>query len=194
MEDNVQEQAEIQQPGHNPQAGSLIQSCFEWLEALIAAIVIVVVLLTFFFRTVNVSGPSMENTLQDQDRVLLTSWGYTPEPGDIVVITRAAHLEEPLVKRVIAVEGQTLHIDYDTGNVYVDGVLLNEPYIKNATTTPGDWEIPSVIPEGYVFVMGDNRQISKDSRYEEVGLIDERNILGKVQFIFYPFDRIGGLY
>jgi signal peptidase I len=168
------------------------QSCFEWTEALVTSLIIVVVIFTFFFRIVNVSGISMMDTIHDKDKVLLSGLFYEPEPGDVVVITRAAKMEKPLIKRVIAVGGQTLKIDYRTGAVYVDGNLLEEPYIKNPTVTRGDYEVPEVIPEGYVFVMGDNRQNSKDSRYAEVGLIDKRNILGKVQCIIFPFDRIGG--
>jgi signal peptidase I len=167
------------------------RSCFEWVEALITAAIIVVLIFTFLFRTIAVTGFSMQDTLQDKDRVIVTSLFYTPKPGDVVVITRAAHVEEPLVKRVIAVGGQTLKIDFSTGEVYVDGILQDEPYIKNKTTRPGDWNFPEVIPEGYVFVMGDNRQISKDSRNQDIGLIDERDIIGKVQCIFYPFNRIG---
>ena len=110
-----------------------------------------------------------------------------------MVISRAQHFEEPIIKRVIATEGQTLKIDFNTGDVYVDGVLLDEPYIKTPTTDNEGGEIPEVIPEGYVFVMGDNRGNSLDSRSEQIGLIDKRNIIGKAQYIVFPFDRIGGI-
>lgn len=186
------EQVDISNAGKKP--SGFTKFCFEWAEAIVTAIVIVIVLFTFVFRIVNVRGESMMDTIHDRDKVVLTNLFYTPEPGDIVVITRSAQMDEPIIKRVIAVGGQTLQIDFDTGEVYVDGVLLDEPYIRTPTTTQGDMEIPEVIPEGYVFVMGDNRSDSIDSRFERIGLIDERNILGKAQFIIFPFDRIGGLY
>lgn len=175
---------------------SVTMNCFEWAEALITSIIVVVIIFTFFFRIVNVSGHSMMNTIHDNDKVILSSLFYKPQPGDIVVITRAAHMEEPIIKRVIAVGGQSLKIDTNTGEVFVDGVLLDEPYIYNGipTTQQIEIDIPSVIPEGFVFVMGDNRANSTDSRFQKVGLVDERNILGKAQCIVFPFDRIGGLY
>lgn len=167
-------------------------SCFEWVEALVTSLIAVVLIFTFLFRIVSVKGNSMYPTLHDEDRVIITNLFYEPNPGDIVVITHAGDFEEPLIKRVIAVGGQTLKIDFDKGDVYVDGVLLNEPYINNRTTKFGDAKIPEVIPEGYVFVMGDNRGDSLDSRYIRVGLIDERYILGKAQLILFPFNRLGG--
>ena len=118
---------------------------------------------------------------------------YTPKTGDVVVISHGEIYQEPIVKRVIATEGQTLDINFQTGTVTVDGKVLDEPYIKNLTTRQGDGVIPSVIPKGYIFVMGDNRNRSLDSRSREVGLIDKNNVLGKVQCIIYPFSRIGGV-
>lgn len=167
-------------------------SCFEWAEALVSSIVIVIAIFTFLFRVVAVSGPSMETTLMSEDRIVLTNLFYTPKTGDIVVMSHGAVFQEPLVKRVIAVEGQTIDIK-STGEVYVDGMLLDEPYIRGVKTFPGVQTYPLVVPEGYVFVMGDNRTVSLDSRSREVGLIDERNIIGKAQCIIYPFNRIGGL-
>lgn len=169
-------------------------SFFEWVEAIVTAIIVVVVIFTFCFRIVTVSGPSMENTVQDGDKVLITDLGYEPQDGDIVVISHATDFSEPLIKRVIATEGQTLKIDFTSGDVYVDGKLLDEKYIKNSTVNNEGGLIPTVIPEGYVFVMGDNRQNSKDSRSPQIGLIDERTIIGKAQCVVFPFDRIGGLY
>ena len=165
---------------------------FEWVEAILPAIIVVVLLCSFGFRIVTVHQHSMQDTLQEEDRIIITNFGYHPQNGDVVVISRSQSQESNLVKRVIATEGQSLRINYNTGEVYVDGVLLDESsYIKTPTTRPGDWEIPSVIPEGYVFVMGDNRQVSIDSRNQEVGLIDVRNIMGKAQFILFPFNHMG---
>ena len=175
-------------------AGSgFTRSCYEWAEALVTAIVVVVIIFTFIFRVVNVSGHSMMKTIHDNDKVILTNMFYSPEPGDIVVITHNNEMNEPIIKRVIAVGGQTLKIDFDTGEVYVDGVLQHEDYIASPTTNPGDMEIPEVIPKGYVFVMGDNRNDSTDSRYKKVGLVDVNNILGKAQMVIFPFNRIKGL-
>lgn len=168
-------------------------SFFEWIEALITAVVVVVIVFTFVCRVVSVSGPSMENTIHDGDKVLITDWAYKPQNGDIVVVTHAANFAEPLIKRVIATEGQSLNINFNTGDVVVDGKLLDEKYIKNETINSEGGVIPSVIPHGYVFVMGDNRQNSKDSRSPQIGLIDNRTILGKAQYVIFPFDRIGGL-
>lgn len=170
-----------------------IKSCFEWVEAVVTSVVIVVLLFTFLFRVVNVDGHSMADTIHDEDKVLLTSLFYEPQNGDVVVISRAQNFEDPIIKRVIATEGQSLRIDFNTGDVYVNDTLLDEPYITSPTTDNEGGEIPEVVPEGYVFVMGDNRGNSLDSRSEQIGLIDKRNIIGKAQFVVFPFDRIGGI-
>ena len=168
------------------------RSCFEWAEALVSSIVIVIAIFTFLFRVVAVDGTSMETTLLDEDRIVLTNLFYSPQPGDIVVMSHGEVFDAPLVKRVIAVEGQTVDITNE-GEVYVDGEKLEESYIHGAKTFKGEQTYPLEVPEGYVFVMGDHRAVSLDSRYKDVGLIDERNIIGKAQCIIYPFNRIGGL-
>lgn len=176
-----------------PPHSNFTKGCFEWVESIVTAIVVVVVVLTFIFRVVNVSGMSMMNTLHDEDKLIITNLFYEPHNGDIVVISHGEEFKEPIIKRIIATQGQTLDIDFDTGTVTVDGKILSEPYIKDPTTKQGDASIPSVIPEGYVFVMGDNRNNSLDSRFKLVGLIDKKNILGKAEFIIFPFSRFGGI-
>lgn len=181
LQENQQDTAET--------ASSLTQGCYEWMDSLILAITVVMLLLTFVFRLVVVDGQSMMDTLFDQDKVFVTNLFYTPECGDVVVISHGQNLNKPIIKRVIATEGQTLSIDFNTGDVVVDGAVLDEPYIKDLTVKQGDAEIPEVIPEGMVFVMGDNRNHSTDSRFTAVGLIAEEDIIGEAQYIVYPFDR-----
>ncbi|MDP4121254.1 MAG: signal peptidase I [Bacillota bacterium] len=174
--------------------GFISRNVFEWVHAVITSVIIVIILLTFVFRMVNVDGRSMMDTLQTNDKVVVTNLFYYPHDGDIIVISHGANYTKPLIKRVIAVEGQTLNIDFKTGTVIVDGVKLYEPYIKAPTTTQGDLPVCSVVPKGKVFVMGDNRPESMDSRYSEVGLINISDIIGKAQYIVYPFDRFRNIY
>ena len=175
--------------------GGGLQSSFEWLQAIISAVVIVVLLLTFVFRLVDVDGESMLNTLFNHDKVFVTSLLYEPHDGDIVVISHGQEYNKPIIKRVIATEGQTIRIDYDKGNVIVDGVIIDEPYIREAMLYKEvfDNPIPDVVPEGMVFVMGDNRNNSLDSRSQRVGLINKDDIIGKAQAVIFPFDRFKSL-
>lgn len=168
---------------------------FEWGNALFTALVVVVLLLTFVFRQVTVNGQSMTDTLQSGDRLIVTNFMYEPQNGDIVVISHGNNYSEPIIKRVIATEGQSLSINYDTGEVVVDGVLLDEDYIKGITKQiRNPLDIPSVIPEGYIFVMGDNREGSLDSRSTDIGLIPVENVIGKAEFRIYPFSTFGSIY
>lgn len=166
---------------------------YEWFSSLVFAVVLVVVVLTFFLRLVDVSGTSMLQTLQNHDKVIVTNFMYTPAQGDIVVISHGAHYSDPLIKRVIATEGQTLDIDFEKETVTVDGVTLTEDYIQGHTKE-SDGEIPAVIPEGKVFVMGDNRTVSMDSRSSTIGLIDVDDIIGKAQVVVFPLQDIKYLY
>ncbi len=174
---------EVQKIKLNTSAVSL--SLFDWVNSIIVAVVAVVILLTFCFRLINVDGTSMEPTLINKDKVIVTELFYTPDNGDVVVISHGEEYDKPLVKRVIATEGQTLNIDFDNNKIYVDGELVDEPYIQG-DTVKGNADIPEVIPEGKVFVLGDNRPISLDSRYHEVGLIDVDTIIGKAQVVIIP--------
>lgn len=178
------------------QTFSLKREVFEWLETIAFSLVAVVLIFTFVFRIVGVDGDSMMNTLQDKDRLIITHLFYQPKRGDIVIITQPNSVNKPLVKRIVALEGQTVDIDTDRGLVYVDGEVIDEPYILEPTTymPPSSVGFPYTVPEGKVFVMGDNRNNSLDSRSTGVGPIDERYILGKAVFRIYPFDSIGGLY
>ncbi len=149
--------------------------------------VAVILVFTFLFRVVTVTGKSMLPNFVEGEKVVVTSLGHRLEQGTVVVVTNV--LEEPIIKRVIATEGQTVDIDYETGVVYVDGEPLDETQfgIENGITThPYDgYEaivFPQTVPEGCVFVLGDNRNVSRDSRYTEVGMIDTRHIIGKPCF------------
>ena len=175
-----------------------VAHCYEWLEALISSLIVVVLLFTLLFRIVNVSGPSMLPTLQSNDRVLLTSYFYQPKQGDVVVITHTAKLQEPIIKRVIATEGQTVDFDYNAGTVLVDGQVVDETQFGLENGITGEpfssfqlLEFPQTVPEGCVFVLGDNRAVSEDSRYQDVGMIDKRNILGKAVLHLFPFQDFG---
>ena len=171
------------------------------LVYLLAGILLALLLL---FRIVIVSGPSMNNTLIDGDYLLLLSSVFYQDPkyGDIIVASKDQFKNgEPIVKRVIATEGQTVDIDFSAGVVYVDGQALDEDYILTPTNMKEGMSFPLTVDEGCLFVMGDNRNISKDSRNPEIGLVDTREVLGKVIFLILPgtnggevkadYDRIG---
>lgn len=157
---------------------------FEVFEAIIAALVVITILFTFFFRVFDVDGPSMKPTLQHNDKVIVSTVGYEPERGDIVVISETADLNEPIVKRVIAVGGDTVDINFTTGVVTVNG--QEEDYTDELTAQQFDIAFPITVPEDTVFVLGDNRANSLDSRSTRVGCVDERLIVGKVLGRIFP--------
>ena len=176
---------------------------YEWLQSVIFALVLGIVLFMFAGRVVRVDGSSMYPTLHNNDLVLTSSVLYTPKAGDIVVFHTPSSPAEPLVKRIIATEGQTVSIDFDSGTVYVDGVALEEPYINELTYTEEDFPGRVTVPAGCLFVMGDNRNHSRDSRSDSVSFVDARQLIGKVQVILFPaedegkgrdFSRIGSVY
>ncbi len=171
---------------------SFTENIFEFASIVVAALVAVAVAFTFFFRTVGVVGSSMYPTLENADRIILSAFLFEPKNGDIVVTcqpSKSKVVEDVLVKRIIATEGQTVDIDFDSGIVYVDGEALDEPYINEPTRDREDFHAPVTVPEGYVFVMGDNRNHSTDSRDNRVGLIREEYILGKALFRLAPFGQ-----
>ena len=170
---------------------SLKDEVFDWMLEIVTAVVILLLIFTFALRTVDVYGNSMLPTLHHGEKLLLNRFLYTPEYGDIVVLTKPCKGDEPLIKRIIATENQTVDIDFQKGIVYVDGVALKENYILEPTTRRFDVTFPCVVPEGCVFVLGDNRNNSKDSRDSTVGMVDERYILGEVVFRITPFEKMG---
>ena len=167
---------------------------FDYVEMFAWSVFAVLLIFTFGFRLCQVDGQSMENSLHNGERLLLFSAGYTPRQDDIVVFHLTEpekNLEKTLVKRVIAKGGDTISIDYATGTVEVNGKVLEEDYIAEPTYLGYDVEFPYTVPEGTVFVMGDNRNASLDSRSSYVGCIDEQDILGKVLLCFLPFSDFG---
>lgn len=163
----------------------LIESLFEWIDVVVPIVTIFIFIMVFLFRINDqVEGSSMMNTLHDGDRIFV-NYMFTPKQGDVIVIKRGKSLEQRLVKRIIATEGQTLDINYSTGSVIVDGKVMDEPYILGSTTIDEGGKIPQIVPEGYVFVMGDNRAKSLDSRSNEIGLISAYDIIGKVEGVLW---------
>lgn len=167
------------------------QDLLEWYDALIFALVVLVLTFTFAVRVVAVSGNSMEPTLSWNDRLLIQSSFYTPQRGDVVVLDGYIDWGKPLVKRVIGCEGDVVEVDGEAGCVYVNGELLDEPYIAETTVAEGDVSYPLTVPEGCIFVMGDNRNHSTDSRYSGVGCVDSRDVLGRVLLRIFPVSEIG---
>lgn len=183
--------------------GQKSRELYEWVQALVCSVLAVVLIFTFVIRMMGVDGSSMLPTLQHGDRLLvlnaLLCGDY--EYGDIIVLRKDTFSQKPIVKRVIATGGQSVDIDFQTGSVYVDGQLLKEDYINELTFMEEGTEFPLVVPEGSLFVMGDNRNRSTDSRDSRIGTIDERYVIGKAVFLAFPgpdseteqreFSRIG---
>lgn len=157
-----------------------LASVYEWVEALLFALTVVLLVFTFVVKSYIVDGSSMDPTLYTGQRVFALSLFYKPEGGDIVIIDDNNNLDEPLVKRVIATEGQTVDFDPQNGQILVDGKPFADPVPVSQDNLRGDMLYPLTVPEGYIFVMGDNRAWSLDSRYSELGLVDERAVLGRL--------------
>ena len=156
-------------------------SVFHWLYAIVSVLFVFFLVWVFFFQVVEVDGTSMYPTLSDGERLVVSTFNYAPEAGDIVVIGAVDDDGVCLVKRVIATENQTVEVDYETGHVIVDGNVIEEPYLseKMSDTVKNEIEYPYTVPENCVFVMGDNRAVSKDSRDKDVECIDENLVVGK---------------
>lgn len=164
----------------------IVRFIYDMISVFVTAIVIIAILFTFVVRFVGVDGDSMNPTLQHGDWLLVSAVNKEIEHGDIIISTQPNSFNEPLVKRVIAKGGQTVDIDFVTGAVYVDGAELDEPYIAELTHTTEGINFPLLVPEGKLFVMGDNRNDSTDSRSPMVGCVDERYVLGVVKYRIAP--------
>lgn len=159
---------------------------YDTVSIFVTAMVMISIMFTFIVRFVGVDGNSMYPTLSHGDWLLVSAVNTEIEHGDIVISTQPNAFDEPLVKRVIAKGGQTVDIDFEKGEVYVDGTLLEEPYIADLTHTSEGITFPLLVPEGTLFLMGDNRNDSTDSRSPMVGCVDERYILGVVKYRIMP--------
>ena len=173
---------------------SALYSLFDWVAMIALYFAIAMLVLVVFFTHSPVNGSSMNPTLSDGDVVIISKFAYTPKNGDIIVCQSESYgLEKPLVKRIIATEGQTVSIDYENWKVTVDGEVLDEQYInydENSPMRSSDYlENTFTVPEGMLFVMGDNRNGSSDSRSSLIGFIDERLVIGKVAFRLLPISE-----
>ena len=178
---------------------------YEWLRSCVECVLVIVLVFTFAVRMMGVQGPSMRQTLQEGDRLLVLNSLICGvyQRGDIVIARKDTFSDDPIVKRIIAVGGQTVDIDFTSGTVYVDGTALDEDYINDRTYTFEGTEFPLVVPEGSVFLMGDNRNMSTDSREPRIGTVDTRYLIGKAVFLLFPgpdsvtnqrdFSRVGVL-
>ena len=168
------------------------KNTYEWIQSIISALIACVFIFLFIVRVIDVKGTSMNPTLQNGDKMLVSGLFYKPKAGDVVVFKKDEYdPNKALVKRVIATEGQEINIDFDQGIVYIDNVAVEEDYIADITKTKLDFIGPKTVPEGCVFVMGDNRNMSTDSRKTEIGMVDSRLILGKVYAVLFPVDNAG---
>lgn len=159
---------------------------YEWLDALVFALLAVAILFVAFFKVYAVLGASMEPTLRTGNRVFAWCFLYEPAQGDIVILDEELVLGESIVKRVVAIEGQVVDIDEETGEITVDGIVFDEPVATSLSNLNGNMHFPLRVPDGHVFVMGDNRGNSHDSRYTTIGFVDERSVMGNVLYVFGP--------
>ncbi len=176
---------------------------FDWLSSVFSAILCFIIIFTLAARMITVDGDSMNPTLETTQRLIVSDLFYTPNYGDIVIIYAdklpdyvTKKLGKPIVKRIIGLPGDTIRIDFDRGVVYRNGTALEEDYIQAPTMLAEDFpnNTDVVIGEGKVFVMGDNRNASKDSRSNDVGQVDMRYIMGKAYFRVWPFSAFGNIY
>ena len=173
---------EVRSKNEKESAGSGLENGFDWMSSIITALVVVAILFAFVCRVVSVDGESMTNTLQDGDRLLITSQYNTPAYGDIVVVNREG--AAPLIKRVIGLPGDRISIEKRSGIVYRNGKPLDEPYTRDGFTPTNGMTDEITVPEGQLFVLGDNRGDSLDSRW--LGPISADNVVGKVLVRLMP--------
>ncbi len=207
VQENTENSSESENKGNSEKKGKkLLRDIIDIAESTSITMFIVILLFTYILHPVNVVGTSMVPTLQDEDKVFVTTLVPDISYGDIIVINNdkaylldennevvsrdSYQLNECIIKRVIAEGGQTVDIDFSTGNVTVDGNILDEPYINALTLTDeGAFDFPVTVPEGYYFVMGDNRNASSDSRHPYIGFIKKNQIFGKAIVRYAPLEN-----
>ena len=177
----------------NPSGAKSRAEVYDWIQCIIFALVFCVLLFVFAVRMVNVVGHSMVPTLEQSDKVVISNLFYHPKQGDVVVLRKQTLMQEPIVKRIIATEGQTVDIDFDDGVVYVDGKALDEPYVNEPVHDRENFEGKITVPEGCVFVMGDNRNRSLDSRSLMLGDVDTDLIMGRAFVRLFPIKNFAWL-
>ena len=173
--------------GEAPDPNASSKELYDWIYCLLFALIVAVLLFSFVVHPIDVVGSSMVPTLHNGDKMLVSGLLYKPKAGDVVVFTKDEYdPNKALVKRVIATEGQEINMDFANGIVYIDGEPIAEPYINELTFNKLDFIGPKTVPEGCVFVMGDNRNASIDSRKKEIGMLDTRLILGRAYYVIFP--------
>ncbi len=194
----------INETDSTPSKNNWLKELRDWVVAIAIAVIVALLVRNYVFTLVKVQGQSMEPTLQNADRLYVNRLFYTPEKGDVVIFVSESDPNHPYVKRVIGTEGDTVYIDFATGDVFVNGELIDEPYIKDATALNGSYimslmisgeygpEKPIVVKKDHIFVMGDNRNNSKDSR--ELGQIPIEEVLGGAVFRFWPLNHVGSVH
>ncbi len=170
------------------------REAYDWIQSLISALLLCVLVFVFVIRIMDVNGSSMVPTLKNGDKLLVSDLFYEPERGDVVVFKKDDYdPNKALVKRVIAVAGDVVNIDFDNGIVYVNGEAVEEDYIDVTTNNKIDFIGPQTVPENCLFVLGDNRNASTDSRDKRIGMVDKRLVIGKALLVIYPFDEFGAV-
>lgn len=157
-------------------------SAYEWVDALTLAMLLIVLIYGFVFKVYTAKGTSMYPTVQDGERVFVWSALYKPKAGDVVILDESLAIGDSIIKRVAATGGQLVDMDKQTGEITVDGVPFNSPIKAGNYNIRGDTVFPLTVPDDCVFVLGDNREVSLDSRYSAIGPVLLKNVIGRASF------------
>lgn len=196
MNQNIDSKEENINCAETPDAGQKLFSgkdIYDIFEVFFQSIIIIAILFVFVFRFSVVNGDSMRPTVESGNWMILSNIGFEPRRGTVVVVSQPNYLDEVLIKRIIALPGETIDITKD-GYVTIDGQRLQEPYVADLVRERGDVDYPHTVPQGMVFVMGDNRNHSADSRYDGINDIDLRYVVGEAKFRLFPFGGFSGRY